>query len=265
MAARVRAILLAAGTVGLLSVAGCGGGGDSTAQLGKDSIAGARVYWGEPSGGNPVGVVMLLHGGGWQPSVSGFEQQKASAGYFQNQGYATVAIGYDAGAKGFQQVVDVYGAARKRYPDLPVCATGISAGGHLALMLATREPDLACVVALSAPTDLTTLAAQDPQGEEGYQAAVTAFGHDQLAKFSPVNYAARIKAKVLMFEAETDPVNPAEQGRELARALPSAELLVLPPGPIPVEWAHGGGVRPGTPNEVIDREFSFLKEATQGN
>ena len=86
-------------------------------------------------------------------------------------------------------MVDVYNAARQRYPDLPICAVGISAGGNLALNLATREPDLDCVVALSAPTDLTTVARQDPKGEEAYKAAVAAFGKDALVKFSPVRHA----------------------------------------------------------------------------
>jgi dipeptidyl aminopeptidase/acylaminoacyl peptidase len=239
---------------------GCGGGGDDAGPRNAD-VGGARVSWGEPADGHPVGVVMLIHGGGWQPSEPGYEEQKANAKVVQGQGYATVAIGYDAGARGFQQIVDVYREARARYPGLPICATGISAGGHLALMLATREPDLDCVVTLSAPTDLTTLGKQDPQGDEAYQAAIAAFGRAQLAKFSPVRYADRIRAKVLMIEAEDDPIDPVGQGRELARALPGAQLLVLPPGPVPAEFAHFGGVQPDAQNVVIEREFKFLKEA----
>jgi acetyl esterase/lipase len=264
--ATARASVVAAALVVLLVLAGCGGG-SSKPQAGKFSgaaVGGARVSVGDPSG-KPVGVVLLIHGGGWQRSDSQYAEQKANAKALQNQGYATVAIGYDEGAKGFQQVVDVYKQARKQYPDLPICASGISAGGHLALMLATREPDLACVVALSAPTDLTTLAAQDPQGEEAYNAAVTAFGQDQLAKFSPVRYADQIKAKVLLIIAKTDPIDPVAQGPELARALPGAEVVLLPSGPVPVAWAHGGGVQPDAQNIVIQREFDFLKQATQGN
>lgn len=240
---------------------GCGGG-----HSGADNsdVDGARVTWGEPPGGHPAGVVMLIHGGGWQPSPSGYEEQKANAKVVQGQGYATVAVGYDAGAKGFRQITDVYEEARARYPGLPICATGISAGGHLALMLATRQPDLTCVITLAAPTDLTTLGKQDAHGDEAYQAAIAAFGRDQLATFSPVRYADRIRAKVLMIEGETDPIDPVDQGRELARALPGAQLLVLPPGPVPVEFAHYGGVQPGAQNTVIQREFEFLKQATQG-
>jgi dipeptidyl aminopeptidase/acylaminoacyl peptidase len=255
-----RAVLAAAGLAILLALAGCGGG-DKT-DTGLPGFDGARVSWGEPDGGDPTAVMMLLHGGGWQRSDSGYEEQKANAKVVQEQGYATVAVGYDAGAKGFQQVVDVYKAARERYPDLPICAVGISAGGNLALNLAAREPDLDCVVSLSAPTDLTTVAQQDPQGEEAYKAAVEAFGKNALVKFSPVRHADQIKAKVLLIAADTDPIVPAAQSRELAQALPGVQLVDLPAGPDQVEWAHFGRVQPDAQQIVIQREFDFLKQAT---
>jgi dipeptidyl aminopeptidase/acylaminoacyl peptidase len=241
----------------LCAAAGCGGGDDD----GNGGPGAARVSWGAPD--DPKGVVMLLHGGGWLPSDSGYAEQKANADNYEDQGFATVAIGYDEGAKGFQQVIDVYREARRRYPDLPICASGISAGGNLALMLATREPDLACVVALAAPTDLTSLAEQDPEGDEAHQAAVAAFGKDQLAKFSPVRYADRIKAKVLLILAESDPVDPVDQGDELAQVLPGLQLLILPPGPVSVPFAHFGGVQPDAQEVVVERVLDFLDEATQ--
>jgi pimeloyl-ACP methyl ester carboxylesterase len=130
-------------------------------------------------------------------------------------------------------------------------------------MLAAREPDLNCVIGLSAPTDLTSLARQDPSGDEAYKAAVTAFGKNRLATFSPVRYAGKIKAKVLLIAADTDPIVPAGQSRELAQALPGAQLLDLPAGTDRVEFAHFGGVQPDATDTVIDREFAFLKSATQ--
>jgi dipeptidyl aminopeptidase/acylaminoacyl peptidase len=255
--------LATAALLTLSAAVGCGSEGHDTG-TGEAGLGGARVSWGEPEGRNPRAVVMLIHGGGWQRSDPGYEEQKANAKTFQNRGYATVAIGYDEGAKGFRQVVDVYEQARQRYPSLPICASGVSAGANLALMLATREPELDCVLALSAPTDLTSLAKQDPEGDEAYQAAVTAFGKDQLAKFSPVRYVDSIKAKVLLIAAEGDPIVPAGQGRELARALPGSELLVLPPGPVHAQWAHYAGVQPNAQDIAIKRDFDFLNQATQG-
>jgi acetyl esterase/lipase len=259
---KAAAVLAAIATLLAASTApGCGGGGGDDDVLPK-TVGGAPVTWGVPD--HPAGMVMLLHGGGWAASDNGYEQQKANAEVVQDKGYATVAIDYAEGARGFQQVVDVYRAARERYPDLPVCAVGISAGGNLALTLAAREPDLTCVIALSAPTDLTTVAQQDPENDEAYKAAVERLGRDELARFSPARVADRIKAKVLLIAADTDPVVPAAQSRELARALPGAELLDLPPGPIPAEFAHFGRVQEGAQDTVIDREFAFLRSATQG-
>jgi acetyl esterase/lipase len=257
-----RAGLLTALLLLLIGVAGCGGGGDDDGP--NSNFGGARVSWGEPASGNPKAVVMLLHGGGWQPSPAGYEGQKKSAPVLQDQGYATVAIGYDAGAKGFRQIVEVYKEARRQYPDLPICASGISAGGHLALMLATREPDLDCVMALSSPVDLTTLAEQDPEDEESYDAAVKAFGAGKLATFSPVRYADRIRAKVLLIQAEDDPLVPVEQADELKRALPDAQVLILETGDTPAVFAHGGGVQEDAQNTVIEREFDFLQQSTVG-
>lgn len=260
--AAVRATLTAA-TASLMLLAGVGCGVDDPS-LSEERVAGARVLWGEPAGGDPIGLVMLIHGGGWQHSDSRYEEQKRTSTNFLGRGYATVAIGYDEGARGFRQVVEVYKEARKRYPDLPVCATGVSAGGHLSLMLATRRPDLDCVLAVAAPTDITSIAAQDPGGDEVYNAAVKAFGKDQLARFSPALHADRIKAKVLLINAEADPLVPADQGRELARALPGMELLLLPPGPVRAPFAHFGGVQPDAQSIVTERQFEFLNAATQG-
>ena len=237
--------------------------GQNGGKLGESTVAGARVYWGEPSSGDPIAVLMLLPGGGWERNPTEYEGQVQAGKSLNGQGYATVAVEYDSGIKGFKQIEAVYKAAKKRYPDLPICANGISAGGHWALMLATRAPDLACVEALAAPTDLTTVAQQDPSGDEVTSAALTAFGQGGLARWSPVNYANKIKAKVLLIAAESDPVVPANQSRELAQALPGAQLMVVPPGDVPVPWAHYGGVPADAQNEVITRELDFLKQAIQ--
>ncbi|HEX2127717.1 MAG TPA: prolyl oligopeptidase family serine peptidase [Solirubrobacterales bacterium] len=222
-----------------------------------------RVDWGEPESGDPTALVMVLHGGGWQASDAEYESQRGVAEGLQDEGYATVRVGYDEGATGLEQIEEIYEEGRRRYPDLPICVNGISAGGHLGLMLATREPDLDCVITTAAPTDLTTLAEQG--GRDAYDAAVEAFGKDKLATYSPVRFADQIQAEVMMVVAESDPTVPAEQGREMARALPDAELIVLPPGPVPAVSAHFGGVAEGSEQDAIERELAFLQQATQGS
>jgi acetyl esterase/lipase len=220
------------------------------------------VKWANPAGTNPAGVVILIHGGGWKANHDAYEAEMPLAAALQQQGYATVVVGYNAGADGFQEIEQVYSQAKKRYPGLPICADGISAGGHLALMLAAREPDLTCVVGLVTPTDLTTLPEQG--GTEAYGLAVAAFGGDQLAKWSPVRYADKIKAKVLLMLAQTDPVVPLEQGREFVKADPRAQLYVIPAGPTPVEWLHGATTTAAAAQEAIDRGFAFIGQATSG-
>lgn len=241
-----------------LAIAGCGGqGGDLNTNGSK-----ALVKWGRPAGGSPKGVVMLIHGGGWQPNRNAYESEMPTAAQFQRFGYATVVIGYDAGARGFQQIKQVYSEARRRYPGLPICAHGISAGGNLALMLAVREPTLTCVLGIATPTDLTTL--KDQGGREAYDLAVKAFGQDQLGNWSPVRYANRIKAKVLLLGGQNDSVVPIEQSREFVRARPETQLLVLPPGSAPVVWLHGATASPQAVRSAVTRGFSFIAQALNG-
>jgi dienelactone hydrolase len=252
--------LLAVALTVALTAPGCGS--SSGVDLHANEGAKPFVKWGKPSVGRPEGVVILLHGGGWQPNPSAYPGELSLAATMQKQGYATVVIGYDAGAQGFQEIEGVYRQAQRRYRGVPICAHGISAGGHLGLMLAAREPDLACVVDIVGPTDLTTL--KDQGADEAYNLAVNAFGQDQLARWSPVRYANRIKAKVLILLAATDPVIPAEQGREFARAHPGTQLIVLPAGSTPFPVLHGAKVTPAGAQEALQEPFAFISQATGG-
>ena len=248
-----------AATLAVIALAsGCGPSKDS-ADLGacKDKSQGLpKVTWGIPTP-DPRGVVILLHGGGWQPNPVGYRTQVQYGRAIETGGVATVAVGYGPGATGFRQIEHVYSQARRCFPDAPICAVGDSAGGNLALMLATRESDLSCVIARAAPTDLTSLAAQG--GHEGHQIALDVFGARGLARFSPVRRASAIRARVLMIMAENDPLVPLAQGRELKQALPGAELLVLPPGPVP--FVHGLGVTESSVQAANQREVTFLEQA----
>lgn len=253
---------LAAALAVVAVVSGCGssdGGADPSAC--KDRSHGLpKLTWEIPPQA-PRGVVILLHGGGWQPNPGGYRAQVKYGKAIEAGGVVTVAVGYGTGASGLRQIEDVYSKAQRCFPDAPVCVIGDSAGGNLALMLATREPDLSCVIARAAPTDLTALAAQG--ASETHQFALDAFGEQGLAKFSPVRRAAAIHARVLVIMAENDPLVPVEQGRELKQALPAAELLVLPPGPVP--FVHGLGVTPDALQAANQREVAVLGKATPGS
>lgn len=230
----IAAVALAAG------LGSCGGGGKRTTATTPKLFAtseirlpgGAKGVWGPPSnGGAPKGLLLLIHGGGWGGiSQPGFQSMLALAPHYQRLGFETLTVDYRRGSPGIADVEQLYSIARRRVgPRFPICAAGPSAGGHIALVLAMRYPDLACVLDFAGPTDLAALKTE-PNGAVAYELAVQAFGTGGLAAFSPALHAGSIKAKLLLIYAQNDPVVPVAQGYEMARADPRAKLIVLPPG-----------------------------------
>jgi dienelactone hydrolase len=214
---------------------------------------------------------MLIHGGSWKGiDPVAFRATIAIAGIFQNLGFETVTVEYRRGAQGIADVQELYRYVRRRAgAHTPICAVGTSAGGHLALMLAVRDPDLACVIDLAGPTDLPGLRA-NPGGTTAYQIAVHAFGSGSLVKFSPALHAGSIKAKLMLIYAQNDPLVPVAQGHAMARADPRAKLIVLPPGTVP--FVHTGvgapvqatGVDAGANQRAQADEVRFLNAASAG-
>jgi dienelactone hydrolase len=251
---------LSALAVAVVALAGCGSG----AHVHLSSI------WGAPAGGaRPRALLLLIHGGGWAGrSTAGLESVAALGPDFQRLGYETLAFDYRHGALGIEDAEVFYRLARQRVgPHVPICAVGPSAGGHIALMLALRNPDLACVLDFAGPTDLISLGSQ-PGGGFGYHVALRAFGARQLGAYSPALHAGSIRAKVMLVYAKNDPIVPAAQGEEMAHVLPAAQLIVLPPGPVGFVHSRGGA---GTSNGVavaaydasIAAEESFLADVAR--
>lgn len=255
----MRASLVAATLLISLAAIGCGGNNVDIHTNGDQPL----VKWGKPAGGDPKGVVMLLHGGGWQPSRDAYESEMPTAAQFQKLGYETVVIGYSEGATGFRQIENVYSQVRRRYPGLRVCVHGFSAGGNLGLMLAARERGIACVLGIAAPTDLTTIKSQG--GDEAHDLAVAAFGQNRLSAWSPVKFAGRIDAKVLLLTGESDPVVPAAQAREFAQAVPGTQVDTVPAGSVPLVWLHGAKVDPVAAQAAAQRGFTFLVQELNGS
>lgn len=225
-------------------------------------MSGLRAVWGSPSGGaRPRALLLMIHGGGWAGrSAAGVQSEADIAEIFQGLGYETLAFDYRRGAQGIQDAEAFYRLARKRVGrKLPICALGPSAGGHISLMLAVKNPDLACVISYAGPTDLVSLAKQ-PGGTVAYQLAVRAFGKADLAAYSPALHARSIHAKVMLVYAQTDPIVPVAQGEEMARALPGSQLIVLPPGP--VGFVHST-VAAGPYDSSLVAEESFLADVAR--
>ena len=238
-----------------LGTAGCGASNPPFKTGVNPPQDSAIVKW-ELPGGNPAGVVLMIPGGGFRrPAGANFQHQVEVGQAVAAGGYATAVIRYRTGAPGFKDIEKVYAQARKRYPSLPVCAYGGSAGGTWALLLAAREPKVACVVDLAGPTDLTSIGAQ---GSTDAQLLQEVFSRPQLKQLSPVTSAGQIKAKVLMVYAENDPIVPIAQGDELARALPDAEFIKLPAGSS--TWIHSA-VSGTALQSATSRQVAFLRDS----
>jgi acetyl esterase/lipase len=230
----LRRLLVAAGV--LLAA---GAMGAPSARAGSHRL----IYWDPPSGAYrgrpPKLVLMFVHGGGWGgfdlPFVNLYRRTGRS---LRSIGYATATLDFRAGGAGIDDIQRSYRRIRRLVgPATPVCALGDSSGGHAALMLATREPGLDCVVALGAPTDLTDLSGA-PEAGTIRDLAERAFGADHLADFSPLLHARAIRASLMLVSVETDPLIAPDQALRMARAVPGTQVRILPPGDAPFVHAN---------------------------
>lgn len=239
------------------STAGLGftppGKGVATSGLGPDAPAYYEI--GAPSGAftgqTPRAIMLVIHGGGW--FLVGKEvlanHGRPLANRWRRAGWQTVNVDYGACAQSVADVLWFMQRVRARNPGAVICATGSSAGGHLAMLLATKRADLACAISHAGPTDLLALDGQrsfDASGALTHTGprslanmAVAAFGPkpDPLSRYSPMQHVHRVKARVLLATGRTDPLVPRAQDAAFARAIRAArpaafvEVMSLPPGP----------------------------------
>ncbi len=186
----------------------------------------------------PRGLMLVVHGGGWlRTGVEIVRAERPNARRFQERGWATLNVTYRPGSASIGDVRAFYDWARRRFgPKLPICAYGSSAGGHLALMLAAARPDLRCVIANGAPTDLDGLQGTPWTDALRRDYIVPSFGAGRLATVSPLTYAARTRAEVLLLHAVTDQLVPSDQATAYARLARHAQVFVMRGGA--QTWVH---------------------------
>ena len=231
--------------------------GESTTALGVDAPAYYEVGppMGAFAGKRPKGYMLVIHGGGWHLVGKGmvaYERRRADS--WRARGWQTINVDYRACARSVGDVVWFKRRVRLLHPGASICAHGTSAGAHLALLLASSDSDLACVIALAGPTDLLAIGSQsayDPRVRALTNAgpahvanlAKAAFGA-KVAAASPMRYASATRARLLLASLELDPMIPVAQNAAFARAVRQArpgayvDVDVLPAGR--VKFVHGG-------------------------
>jgi acetyl esterase/lipase len=205
-----------------------------------------------PAGGFPV--MITIHGGGWRRSdKTGFGLRNADV--FARDGYVVVSPNYLLSAKGSPtwpvNFEDVQAAVRwvrsnagtMGFNTNEIAAEGESAGANLAALLGTYSTQstgdtvssaVDAVVAVSTPTDLTTLYSESR--DAGFAAAQFLGGPPELVPAnyiaaSPIDHVSPGDPPMLLIHGRQDPLIPVSQSKEMQAALTAAgvrnELLLV--------------------------------------
>jgi acetyl esterase/lipase len=205
-----------------------------------------------PAGGFPV--MVAIHGGGWRRfDKTGFGLRTASV--FTRDGYVVVSPNYLLSAKGSPSwpinFEDVQAAVRwvrssagaMDFNPNEIVAEGESAGANLAALLGTYSAQSAgaavssaveAVVAISTPTDLTSLYSESP--DAGFAAAQFLGGSPEqvpanYTAASPIDHVSPGDPPMLLIHGRQDPLIPVSQSKEMRSALTAAgvrnELLLV--------------------------------------
>ncbi|MEO1017379.1 MAG: alpha/beta hydrolase [Pseudomonadota bacterium] len=188
----------------------------------------------------PVPLVISLHGGGWNrgskdhalallaPLVVHGEIALASVGY-RLSGEAVWPAQLDDVTAAYHWFVEnaaAYGIDSSR-----IAVFGVSAGGHLAMMLGTQpEPDIAAVISVAGPTDLTTIADEPSRVDHASPRSIGAqlvggalAKHQEAARAaSPAAFIDGSEPPHLLFHGDLDRTIPFAQSADFDAALDKA-------------------------------------------
>ena len=248
-------------------------------------FAGAPAYYevglptGAYAGQAPRGAMLVIHGGGWVTTGTGAVQAygRAEADRWRARGFETVNLTYRGCGLSVADATWFYDKARARFgAPAKICATGISAGGHLALMLAATRPDVYCVDSQAGPTDLRVIQDQlayDPAtgtlsqtwgGRWAHNIGAAAFGEENLAAVSPAASAAGPlrNTRLLQGFSADDYLVPWAQATTLGDAVLAANAAAyvdndrLAPGST-VAFGHGRTTQAGL-DDFFAREVQLV-------
>jgi acetyl esterase/lipase len=199
------------------------------------------------------GTMILLHGGTWQAHGAGaLEWMRGDAARWRARGWRTVNGDYRPCARSVEDALALLDRVRATYGDArPICIVGQSAGGHLALVVASQRRQVSCVVSLAGIADTEALAHESAYRDSAggstalpislVNVLVSAFGADRIALYSPT--LTGVAARVLYGVSRTDSFIPWTQATDFAAAQAARD----PDGYVDVQhldgddldWVHG--------------------------
>lgn len=150
-----------------------------------DAATGQTLDVCSPAGGESLPAVLEIHGGSWARGDKADANWRPICRWLASEGFVAVSVNYRlAPAAVFPAQIDDVTAASawlhenaERYGVDPerIAAFGGSAGGNLASLLGTTTADIAAVVDLSGPSDLTATGLADDDPTVGVAAAVRTY------------------------------------------------------------------------------------------
>lgn len=162
------------------------------------------------------GTMIMVHAGGWAGHDEYAQDllMERPGEQLLALGWRIVSLDYQEGTAGLQDVLNAAGAElERRTGSGPVCLYGESAGGHLALVAASRLRAIDCVIALGAPTDLSLYQEEAAASADGRLKLVAYqisrfFGTTvaENAPWDPASLAPRIQPDVLLFHEDDDAI-----------------------------------------------------------
>lgn len=251
-----------------------------------------------PSEGYPV--MLAIHGGGWHKNSK--EHFIPAVQQLTSDGFAVVAVNYQlATAKSqswptaIQDLEQALGwinrqSAKYKLNPEKIAAVGTSAGGHLAMLLATgfdtsslssgrpatgiqntaqNLPKIKAAVSFFGPTELASCAAESQMGAgiaiSRFLGGSSTDYPDRYQAASPLNHVSKTTAPILMIHGTADDLIPINQSEKMDYALAAAgvmhQLIVVPGGTHTNLTSRLGYMQKSYQAEVV----SFLKKAMNLN
>lgn len=189
-----------------------------------------------PSGGYPL--IVSIHGGAWE---YGDRHADAILRKLTNRGYALTSIDYRLSndAKYPAQIDDARDAVQwllkhaqsYHFDTNKIFAIGVSAGGHLSLLLGLSQKagdrTIKAVCAFYPPTDLVAILPESMRNQTNNPVADLLGGavSERLVmarQASPINYVRKDSVPVLIYHGDADTVVPLVQSKSLDAALKAA-------------------------------------------